>query len=143
MKVGQYGCCFIPQVPIGQNNTTTSVAALAEKMSSLDTDISNLESKFEIVTLKRKYLEDKKETEPNSIVVTKPEDREKKDIWDKIKADTTSFLESTPKLTDIDKQQWLDLMKRSQDSTSDRQGCMSKGQKKKMNALWSQYQISS
>ena len=122
---------FVPQVPIGQNNTTTSVAALAEKMSSLDTDTSNLESKFEIVTLKRKYLEDKKETEPNSIVVTKTEDREKKDIWDKIKADTTSFLESTPKLTDIDKQQWLDLMKRSQDSTSDRQGCMSKGQKKR------------
>ena len=133
---------FVPQVPIGQNNTTTSIAALVEKMSSLDTDINNLECKFEIVTVKRKVLEDKKKTEPKPIVVTKIEDREKKDVWDKIKADTTSFLESTPKLTDIDKQQWLDLMKRSQDSTSDRQGCMSKSQKKKMYALWSQYQIS-
>ena len=68
----------VPQVPIGQNNTTTSVAALVEKMSSLDTDINNLECKFEIVTVKRKVLEDKKKTEPKPIVVTKIEDREKK-----------------------------------------------------------------
>ena len=68
---------FVPQVPIGQNNTTTSVAALIEKMSSLDTDINNLECKFEIVTVKRKVLEDKKKTEPKPIVVTKTEDREK------------------------------------------------------------------
>ena len=133
---------FNPQVPIGQNKTTTSIAALAEKISSLDTDINNLEDKFRIVSTKRKYLEDEKEAEPNSIVVTKIKDKQKQEEWETIKADTAKFLESTSELTNLNKQQWLDLMQRSQDSSNDRQGCMHKSQKKRMLALWAQYQNS-
>ena len=130
--------CF-SQVPIGQKGTTTSVAALVEKMVSLDNNIKNLESKFETVNMKRKCFEDKKKAEPKKIVITKPKDKQKQDEWDKIKADTTKFLETTPKVTDLNKHQWLDLMQRSKDSYNDKQGCMQKSQKKKINDLWAQY----
>ena len=63
--------CF-SQVPIGQKGTTTSVAALVEKMVSLDNNIKTLESKFETVNMKRKCFEDKKKAEPKKIVITNP-----------------------------------------------------------------------
>ena len=131
-------------MPIGQNETTTTISALVEKVASLDIYVKNLEVKFQCASLKRKDLDDRKEVEPISKTLTKNEDRQaaRQDVWDRIKTDTFTFLNSTSKITNFNKQQWLDLMSRNYDSTKDGQGCISKGQKKKMLALWAQFESS-
>ena len=132
----------LSHVPIGQNETTTTISALVERVASLDINVKNLEVKFQCASFKRNDLDDRKEVEPISKALTKNADRQAgmQDVWDQIKTDICNFLSATSKITNFNKQQWLDLMSRNQDSTKGGQGCISKGQKKKMLALWAQFE---
>jgi hypothetical protein len=100
----------LSQVPIGQNETTTTISALVEKVASLDIYVKNLEVKFQCASLIRKDLDDRKKVEPISKTLTKNEDRQagRQDVWDKIKTDICTFLNATSKITDFNKQ-WLTL----------------------------------
>ena len=83
------------------------------------------------------FMDDRKEVEPISKALTKNEDRQvaSQDVWDRIKTDIFMFLNSTSKVINFNKRQWLDLMPRNHDSTKDVQGCISKGQKKDASPL--------
>ena len=49
----------LSQVPIGQNETTTTISALVERVASLDIYVKNLEVKFQCSSLKRKDFDDR------------------------------------------------------------------------------------
>ena len=126
-------------MPVGQHGSTTSLASLVENLASMKTDIINLETKLEIrgekSTSKRKELTNSDNvTKPK---VTKPNDRQQQNIYDKIKEDTSKFLSVTQKITNENKQEWILLMEQSQQNNN----CMGKTQRKKMHTLWNNFNI--
>ena len=120
--------------------TSINISAIIEKLGRMDTYVKNFEQKLtgKVTTDKQEHGDKRKGPDDENVPrakVTKQYSVEQKAVWDKINEDTTELLSKTKVITNQNKHDYLDLMKKSEENNN----CMRKKLKLQMYSIWGSF----